>query len=83
MSDIIKEGDLEYFCNCLLKNYKDHVTAIDKEGCCVYCGYHAVLRHAKAVDVRSETKWKDRIKKAKMEHLELLIKDRRHGEKCN
>jgi len=79
----LKEGQLDYFCNCLLTNYKEHTVSADKEGNCVYCGHHALLRPATAVDVRASIKWEERLHKIKMEHLEMLIKDRRHNEKVN
>lgn len=77
----MKEGSVHYFCNCLLQNFKDHITAVDNEGCCLYCKHHAVQRKATESDVRGNIKWNDRLQAAKMEHLKILIKDKRHQEK--
>ena len=77
----MKLGDLEYFCNCLLENYKEHVTAADHAGDCVYCGHCAIKRPVTAADIRTETKYGAKIDRLKREHLEMLVKDRRYEEK--
>ena len=79
----MKLGDLEYFCNCLLKNYKEHTTATDSIGKCVYCGHHAIKRKVTLADLRTIDKQGAKIDKLKREHLEMLVKDRRYDEKVN
>jgi len=79
----VKLGALEYFCNCITKNYKEHVTAPDSEGNCVYCGHHAIKRQITMVDIRYHEKNGDRINLLKREYLEVIIKDRRYAEKVN
>ena len=79
----MKLGDMEYFCNCMLKNYKEHLTAPDHSGDCVYCGHAAIKRPVIASDLRTEIKHGANIDKLKREHLEMLVKDRRYDEKVN
>ena len=74
---------LRYFCNCLLKNHKEHVVAVDKEEKCVYCGHYAIKRKTTEADLRTDEKYGTEIDAKKREHLEMIIKDRRHGEKVN
>lgn len=76
-------GSVEYFCNCLLKNLKEHVTAPNAEGNCVYCGYVCVKREVTEKDLRTVERWGEEILKKKKEALEILIKDLRHNEKVN
>ena len=79
----MKLGDLEYFCNCMLKNHKEHVTAPDSDGNCCYCGYVAIKRPVTDADLRCALKHGDKLEELKREHLELLVKDRRYDEKVN
>ena len=79
----MKLGDLEYFCNCLLKNFKEHTTAPDADGNCVYCGHSAIERQVTQADMRCRDKHGAKIDKLKREHLEMLIRDRRYDEKVN
>lgn len=79
----MKLGNLEYFCNCLLKDLKDHVTAPTEEGNCVYCGYAVVKREVTPKDIRVESKYKEELYKKKMEALEIFVKDLRYYEKVN
>lgn len=76
-------GDLEYFCACLLKNNREHVVAADKKGNCVYCRYSALQRRVKESDLRCEDRYGEELDRVKREHLEILMKDRRHDEKVN
>lgn len=79
----MKVGQIEYFCNCLLKNLKEHVVAKDSEGRCVYCGHHAIKRAVTDSDIRCNEKHGAKLEQLKREHLEIIIKDRRHNEKVN
>jgi len=79
----VKLGELEYFCNCLLKSYREHVTAPDNDGNCVYCGHHAVHRPITDSDIRRDKKYGEKINKLKREYLEVLVKDMRYDEKVN
>ena len=79
----MKEGDLRHFCNCLLKNHKEHTVAADSKGRCVYCGYHAIERRVTEADIRCEDKYGKKLDTLKREYLEMMIKDRRHNEKVN
>jgi hypothetical protein len=76
-------GELKYFCNCLLKNHKEHKVAVDSDEKCVYCGHYAIKRKVTEADIRTENKYGDKIDRLKREHLEIIIKDRRHNEKVN
>tara|TARA_R100001244_G_scaffold127320_3_gene97875 strand:+ start:177 stop:416 length:240 start_codon:yes stop_codon:yes gene_type:complete len=76
-------GEMEYFCNCMLKNYKEHVTAPDAQGNCVYCGHCAVHRKIVPSDIRTEEKHGKKIDEKKREHLDMFAKDRRYDEKVN
>lgn len=79
----MKLGNLEYFCNCLLKDLKEHVTAPTKDGNCVYCGYAVVKREVTPKDIRVQDKFGEDLKKKKMEALEIFIKDIRYDDKVN
>jgi len=85
----MKEGDIEYFCICLLPSAlskdqgTDHVVATGKEGRCVYCRYYAVKRPVKKQDIKVAEKHKEHLDKLKKEYLEVFIKDRRYDEKVN
>ena len=79
----MKLGDLEYFCNCMLKNNKEHVTASTSSGDCVYCGYAVIKRPITEADLRCALKHGDDLEILKREHLEMLVKDRRYDAKVN
>jgi len=76
-------GNLEYFCNCLLKDLKEHITASTKDNCCAYCGYAVVKREVTPKDIRVQEKFGEELEKKKMEALEIYVKDIRHNEKVN
>ena len=77
----MKIGDLEYFCSCLLKNNREHITAADKEGNCVYCRYSAIQRKVKESDLRCEDRYGEKLESIKREYLEITMKDKIHQEK--
>ena len=77
----MKLGDLEYFCNCILKSGKDHVTAVDEDQICVYCGYYSAPRKVTPKDIRRNEQYGTLIEELKQEHLDLIIKAKRHKEK--
>lgn len=79
----MKKGDITYFCNCLLKNLKDHGTATDSSGNCVYCGHACVRREVTEKDIRNEYKHGKVLLEKKKEALDLLVKEIRHKEKIN
>jgi hypothetical protein len=79
----MKLGSLEYFCSCLLPNMKEHLTAPDSQGNCVYCGYHVIQRKVTEADLRAAKFWAETLSEKKREHLELRIKDLRHETKVN
>lgn len=76
-------GKIQYFCTCLLKNNKEHVVAVDSKERCVYCVHYAIKRKTTEADLRTAQKYGEEIDTKKREHLEMVIKDRRHGEKVN
>lgn len=71
------------FCNCLINEITEHFTEQDEEGCCVYCGYHVIERIITKKDTRMRAKNAERMKKLKMEALDVFVKDKRHNEKVN
>lgn len=79
----MKLGRIEHFCNCLLHNLREHVTAIDEEGDCLYCGHVAVKREITEKDIRTDLKYGQELEKKKFEALELYVKEQIHGEKIN
>ena len=79
----LRKGRIEYFCNCLLKNFKEHIVAVDSEDACVYCGYTAIKRGITQVDITSERRHKETLEKLKLEYLDILVKDNNHGEKVS
>lgn len=79
----MKLGEIEYFCNCLLKNLKEHVVAKDKDGKCVYCRHHTIKRCVTESDIKCDEKHGAALDKIKREYLEIIIKDRRHDAKVN
>lgn len=79
----MKLGESNYFCNCLLKNLTEHLTAPDSEGNCVYCGHYAIHRTVTEADLRCEERHGVNLNKLKREYLEVLVKDRRYDEKVN
>lgn len=79
----LREGRIEYFCNCLLKNFKEHIVSVDSDGACCYCGYTAIRRGITRVDITSERRHKATLEKLKLEHLDIMVKDNEHGEKVS
>lgn len=79
----MKRGDIEYFCNCLLKNLTEHIVASDKKGRCVYCGHHTIKRVVTDADVRCHIKNEVKLNEIKTEYLGMALKDRYHNEKIN
>ena len=79
----MKVGEIKHFCNCLLKNYKEHLTAKDKDDKCVYCRHHVIRRAVTDMDIRCQKEKGDIIEKAKKEYLDVIIKDCRYDEKVN
>ena len=76
-------GQIEHFCNCLLSNLKEHLVAADSEGRCVYCRHSVITREVKLSDITCEETHGEKLKKIKMEHLEILMKDLRHDSKVS
>jgi len=79
----MKLGENATFCSCLLKNLKEHQTAADDEGCCVYCGYYVINREVTPKDIREAEKFKEELKAKKLQAIDVLAKEKRHGESIN
>jgi hypothetical protein len=76
----LKLGETAHFCNCLLPNLKEHVVGVTDDGCCVYCGYHAIKRKITEFDISGEKFWGEKLRKIKRESLELYIKKKIYKE---
>jgi len=79
----MKEGDIKHFCNCLLKNYKEHLTSKDEEGKCIYCMHHVIRRRVTSMDIKCEKDHGEFLEEARKRYLEVIIKDKRYNEKVN
>lgn len=79
----MREGDIEYFCNCLLKGLKEHTVAVDSQERCLYCGHFSVKRPCVESDLRHDKKHGAKLEVIKREYLEMFIKGRRHNETIN
>jgi len=42
MSDELKVGDIVNTCTCFFKSDMSHPTEVDRDSCCVYCGYFSI-----------------------------------------
>lgn len=75
-------GQYKSFCSCLLKNEVEHVTE-KVDGQCVYCGYFVMDRKVTRKDMRTNLKYRHKLRQAKEESLSVFAKERRHREKIN
>lgn len=73
-----------YFCSCLTRqNVTEHVVSVDDDEACTYCGYYAVLRKVTEKDLRWHEKNAEKLKKAKLEAIGLIAREKEYHEKIN
>ena len=73
-----------YFCSCCTRdNLTEHVVMVDDDEACVFCGYYAILRKVTEKDLRWHKKNKEKLKKAKLEAIGLIAREKEYNEKIN